>query len=423
MPKGPQELRLDSYVTGGSVDTIRHSAHVWTQGQRVLERLATALETVKPQLMDKFGPQTGPAAAAAFEKVAKNVRDQAAEMQRAGGALTTAADALEDAQAAHHRLGNAPAAPPADATQKSGESSEAFHLRQRDVTASQHHYAAESAARERESQRAIHTVDTKYDRAIKIMESIHGQPARDDEGGGGSGSGSVPGGTLPPRSGTAAGPVSLWHPTTGNGDEPGNTGGGNPDGHDGHDPSGDDTSPGGHALDPPTYDAPGIPQGPGYSDPSVPTTSGGGVPFGPGSHVHLGPSATSTAVGTLISGGIVSGTPGLSNALRTSTMATLTAEEQAALAASRTTGTSGLTGAVAGRGGAVGVTGSSRAGARGTARGGGVGAGGRGDRGRKKRRPDCTDFFENADEWLDDDEASPGVLDQRPPWRSTMRAD
>jgi hypothetical protein len=135
MPKGPQELRLDSYVAGGSVASIRHSAHVWTRGQRVLERLATALETVKPQLDDTFGPQTGPAAAAAFEKVAGNVRDQAAEMQRASGALTTAADALDDAQTTHSRLGTAPAAPPADASQRSGETAEAFHLRQRDVIA------------------------------------------------------------------------------------------------------------------------------------------------------------------------------------------------------------------------------------------------------------------------------------------------
>ena len=399
MPKGPQELRLDSYVTGGSVATIRHSAHVWNKGQGVLERLATALETVKPQLMDKFGAQTGPAAAAAFEKVATNVRDQAAEMQRAGGALTTAADALHDALTAHQRLGNAPAAPPADATQKAGESAEDFHVRQRNVTASQNAYATESAERERQSQQAIQTVDTKYDHAIKVMESIHGSPARSDGGGSGRGTTSVPSGSVPSRSGTS-GPTSSWSSTTGTGDVPGHTGGGNHDGH--HTGSGVD--------DPPVYTHPGIPQGPGSTDPGVLTQPAGGVPFGPGGGPYLGPSATSTAVGSLLSGGIVFGTSGLSNglstAMRTTTMATLTAEEQAALSASRSTGMSGA----AGRGGAVGMTGSSRSASR-AGRGAGGGAGGRGDRGRKRKRRDGTDFFEDAEDWLDDGEASPGVLD------------
>ncbi len=411
MPKGPQELRLDTYVAGGSVASIRHSAHVWTQGQRVLERLATALETVKPQLNDKFGPQTGPAASAAFEKVARNVREQASEMQRASGALTTAADALHDAQTTHHRLGNSPAAPPADAAQRSGESAEAFHVRQRNVTASQHHYASESAQRERDSQAAIHTVDSTYDHAIKVMERIHGQPARDHGSSGGGGSDGAPHGSVPAPPTSTGGPHgSTWHPTTGGHDSPGGTHDG---GHDtGHD-DGHHTT--GGTDDPPTYDDPGVPQGPGWVDPGAPQAQPpGGVPFGPSSAPHLGPVATSPAVGSILSGGIVGGTTGLSNglsnAMRSSTMATLTAEQQAALSASRPTSTSGAA-AVAGRGGAVGMTGSSRASARGGARGAGIGAGGRRDRGRDKKRRAGTDFFEDAEDWLDDDEASPGVLD------------
>jgi hypothetical protein len=269
MPKGPQELRLDTYVAGGSVDSIRHSAHVWAKGQRVLAQLATALETVKPQLNEKFGPQTGPAASAAFEKVARNVRDQAAEMQRASGALTTAADALQDALTTHHRLGNAPAAPPPDATQKSGESAEAYHVRQRGVTSSQHHYAAESAQRERDSQAAIDTVDTKYDHAIKVMESIHGQPARPHQGSGGDGSAGIPRGSVPAPSSTTGSPTgSTWHPTTGGHDTPGGT----------HDHGGHDSDPGGTDADPPTYDDPGVPQGPGRTDPSAPAATSPGIP-------------------------------------------------------------------------------------------------------------------------------------------------
>ena len=425
MPKGPHELRLDTYVVGGSVATIRHSAAVWDHGQQVLERLATALDTAKPQLMHKFGPQTGPAAVAAFEKVSKNVREQAAEMKRASAALTTAGDALQDAESTHQRLGNAPASPPADATQKAGESAEAFHQRQRDVSASQHHYAVMSAQREQESQQATHTVDAKYTHAIKVMESIHGRPARADNGGGGTGSGGVPGGSVPPP--TSPGgvtPGSSWHSVTGGGDVPGGTShvGGGPHG-------GTDTGGGNVDTRPPAYGDPGVPQGPGYPGPGHPVPGGtsqpvGDVPFRPGGQVPTAPSVTSPAIGSLISAGIVTGTSGFTNVMRTSAISSVTAEEQAALSASRATGTTGMTGmtgatraagattgrggAATGRSGAVGTSGSSRAGSR--SGGAGTGAGGRGDRGRKKRRPTGTDFFDDNEDWLDDDEASSGVL-------------
>jgi hypothetical protein len=428
MSKGPHEMRLDTYVVGGSVATIRHSAQVWTHGQQVLERLATALDTVRPQLMDKFGPQTGPAAAAAFEKVAGNVRDQAAEMQRASGALTTAADALQDAQTTHERLGNAPASPPPDATQKAGETAESFHLRQRDVTAAQGHYAAESAQREQQSQLATHTVDTKYTHAIKVMESIHGQPARPHPNAAGAGGSGVPSGSAPAAAGTSGGTTATpWQITGGGVPGGGHTGGQSATGptHDssGHDPSSTPEVSAGSPSAPPGYGDPGIPQGPGSSDPGVVTQPGGSVPMAPGGHVPLGPSATSTATGTLLSGGIVGGTTGLSNVLRTGAVAPSSIAQQATLAASRTsavsevivttgtTGTSATTGttatsAASARGGAVGMTG----GSRGAARGAGIGAGGRGPGNKRRRRPG-TEFYEDNEDWLDDDEASPGVLD------------
>jgi len=397
MPKGPHEQRLDGYVTGGKVDNIRHSAHVWDAGHHVLTNLATALESAKPQLMDRFGPQTGPAAVKAFQKVADNVRSQANEMKKASTALGTAGDALEDAQTTHHKLGNAPASPPSDPTQKAGETVEDFHTRQKSANAAQSHYATESADRERQSQTAIHDVDTKYDQAIKVMESIHGQPRRTGGTGTGTGTGSIPGGGVappghhgsidPPH--TEVNDPHPWYDPTGHEHGPG-----------GHDTSGHD-DPGGYD-DPPQYGDPGSPQGPG----SYPTPGPGGTPPGgglPPSGGHLPTGPTSTAIGGLISGGILGGTSGLTGAMRTSAMSALTAEEQAALAASRTSG-AGASAAAAGRGGAVGASGSSRG------AGGGAGAGGRGGRGRKKKRPDGTDFFEDNEDWLDDEEAAPGVL-------------
>jgi hypothetical protein len=403
MPKGPHEARLDGYVTGGNVATIRHSAHVWESGHNVLINLATALESAKPQLLDRFGPQTGPAAVKAFQKVADNVRAQANEMKKASTALGTAGDALEDAQTTHHKLGNAPASPPADPTQKAGETSEDFHSRQKTAHAAQGHYATETAERERQSLAATHDVDTKYDHAIKVMESIHGQPRRTSGSGTGTGSGTIPGGGVAPpgHHGSINPPPHVgindphpWYDPTGHDHGPG--------GHD-HDPGGHDHDPG-TIDDPPHYGDPGSPQGPG----SYPTPGPGSTPPGAGlppSGGNLPTGPTSTAIGGLISGGIVGGTSGLTGAMRTSAMSALTAEEQAALSASRTS-RSGATGVAsgAGRGGAVGRSGGSRGG------GGGAGAGGRGGRGRKKKRPDATDFFENNEDWLDDDEAAPGVL-------------
>jgi hypothetical protein len=443
MPKGPQEARLDTYVAGGNVGNIRHSAHTWAKGQQVLEDLAMALDSAKPHLLNRFGPQTGPAAVKAFEKVAANVRSQAKEMKRASTALTQAADALEDAQSTHAHLGNAPASPPADPTQKFGESAADFHDRQRQANAAQSSYAAAIADRESKAQQATKQVDTHYTHAISVMESIHGQPRATTGGGGGGGGGTTPGGSVPPASSHAdpgGGGTLITSPggtyTPGGGTATGghHIGPGPSDG--GHDTGGGDNLPPAYA-DPGSPQGPGGPGSPGYpgtpgspgypGNPSSPAGPGGLTPPTPGGltspgstpgvpNLPTGPATTSTAVGGLLSGGIVGGTPTMSSAMRSGTISptALTVQEEAALA-SRATGSTGVTGVtgvpgatgasgsgVAGRGAAVGMTGSGR--------GAGAGAGGRGDRGKKKKRGPGSDFFEEADEWLDDEEAGPGVL-------------
>jgi hypothetical protein len=417
MPKGPHESRLDTYVANGSVASIRHAAHLWDQGSTVLQRLSHALESTKPDLLTRFGPQTGKQAALAFDKVAKSVRDQAAEMAKASGALTSAGDALEDAQATHQKLGNAPASPPSDPTLKSGESPEHFHQRQRDANGAQSTYATESAAREQQSQQAVSDVDTHYGQAITVMESIHGQPPTvgGESGGTGAGTvpaGSIPNGSLPPGYQPPSYPhpglhPTPWEPPTGHQHDPPPTvdppphhpvnqptdpGTGDP-GSGGHD------GPGGPGT---TTGHPGIPQGPGFPGnlPPGTTTPTGGIPttdLPPGS-LSTGPS--STLVGGLMSGTMIGGASGLSGALRRSSVtgAALTEEQ---ILASRTAGTAGA--AAGGRGGAAGATGAGR----GT---GGTGAGGRGGKGRKKPKKGDVDFFEDNDDWLDDEEAAPGVL-------------
>jgi hypothetical protein len=398
MPKGPHELRLDTYVANGSAENIQYSAQMWERGHTVLNNLAAALESAKPHLLNRFGPQTGPAAVAAFETVATNVRAQAAEMKKASGALTSAGNALEDAQHTHRSLGNAPASPPADPTQKAGESAADFHTRQHTVNRAQSGYAAEYAERERRAQTAIATVDTHYTQAIKVMESIHGQPPSHTSGGAGSGGGSVPHGSLPTGGHHSTSTVTAvgWETGTGH--------------HHTHvDPpvdiptettdTGNDSTGPGAGGDWPPGEHPGVPQGPG----EYPPGSGPGVPPG----TALPPGATSSApsstmVGGLLTGGLVGGASGLSNALRGSAMSSAMTEEEI-LAASRTGGAS--TGATGGRGAAGGATGTSRG-----SSGRGAGAGGRGDRDRTKRRKPGVDFFEDNEDWLDEDEASPPVL-------------
>ena len=421
MPEGPHEARLDTYVAGGSVAGVRHSAQVWNKGQRVLEDLAMALDSAQPHLLDRFGPKTGPAAVAAFAKVAHNVRAQAAEMQEAAAALSSAGDALEDAQSTHRQLGNAPASPPADPTQKAGESAEDFHSRQRTASAAQSHYASVFADREAKSQQATLDVDTHYQHAISVMEKIHGRPRSTTGHGGAGGGGAVSGGSAP--AGASRPTLGGGHATPAGGHV---TVGGHTGGHDtpGNDTGGTDTGvtdTGGTVTGgtdpPPEYGDPGSAQGPGYPGAPGSTsylgapgvthgTSPGGFPGAP-----AGPSGTSTAVGGLLSGGILGGTSSLSRAMRATALSqsALTAEEEALLA-SRAAGTStggGVLGTAGtagttGRGGAVGMTGSGR--------GSAGGAGGRGDRGRRKKKPAGVDFFAD-DDWVDDDEAAPGVLD------------
>jgi hypothetical protein len=405
MPKGPHELRLDSYVSDGNVDNIRYSAKVWDHGHTALERLAQALESAKPHLLTRFGPQTGPAAVAAFETVAKNVRAQAAEMQKASSALTTAGNALEDAQSTHHGLGNAPASPPSDPTQKSGETPEAFHTRQRQANSAQSQYAGEYAERERKAQAATTTVDTHYQQAITVMEGIHGQPPSHTQGTGtGSGS-SVPGGSIPggSHSGIPSGGSTITGPSTGGVTGPGGPttppGPGGPGYPGGPGGPGQPGSPGGPGWPPVGH--PGSPQGPGFpGETPPPANPGSGVPTDPppgGVQVPGGTTAPSTMLGGALSGGMIGGASSLSGALRASAMSTALSEEEM-LAASRANGAT----AVSARGAATGATS--------TGRGGGAGAGGRGDRGRKKRRASGVDFFEDNDDWLDEDEASSGVL-------------
>ncbi|WP_151083728.1 hypothetical protein [Nocardioides cynanchi] len=411
MPKGPHELRLDTYVANGNVDNIAYSSHMWERGHTVLNNLADALESAKPHLLSRFGPQTGPAAVAAFETVAKNVRAQAAEMKRASTALTSAGHALEDAQHTHHSLGNAPAAPPADPTQKAGESAGDFHTRQHAAHQAQSGYAAEYADRERRAQTAITTVDTHYTQAIKVMESIHGQPPSHTGGSGGGGGGSIPTATLPGAGHHSAPTATGVSWATGQGS-----------GHHHHvdprvvvitDPTDPSTDPGHDGTGPgsggewPPGEHPGVPQGPGQYPPGTypPGTypPGGGPDVPPGGSLPPGATSTgpsSTMVGGLMTGGLVGGASGLSNALRGSAVTSAMTEEES-LAATR----AGSTGAAGGRGASAGAAGTSRgSGGRGT------GAGGRGDRGRKKKRAPGIDFFEDNEDWLDEDEVSPPVL-------------
>jgi hypothetical protein len=405
MPKGPHELRLDTYVANGNAENIAYSSQMWERGHTVLNNLADALESAKPHLLNRFGPQTGPAAVAAFETVATNVRAQAAEMKAASTALTSAGHALEDAQHTHRSLGNAPASPPADPTQKAGESAGDFHTRQHAAHQAQSGYAAEYSAREQKSQTAITTVDTHYTHAIKVMESIHGQPASHTGGGGSGGGGSIPQASLPTGGHHSAPTVTgvSWE-TGGSGhlhhhvDPPTTTTTTDPT----TDPGNDGDGPG-VGGDRPPGDHPGVPQGPGPHPP------GGYPPGGPGDAPggSLPPGATangpsSTMVGGLMTGGLVGGASGLSNALRGSAVTAAMTEEEM-LAASRSSGTGA--GAAGGRGAATGASGSARGGA-----GRGAGAGGRGDRGRKKKRAPGIDNFWDNEDWLDEDEAAPPVL-------------
>ena len=430
MPKGPNEARLDSYLVGEKAHDIQAASDLWRKGSKVLDDLAQALTAAKPHVEERFGTgsQTGRAAGHAFATVATYVAAQSTEMQDASTALDSAHAALLHARSVQTKNNGDPLGQrPADATHLSTDHGDAFHNRQLQVGKQQKAYDAQYSDHEQASQEALTRIHTDYTSAIKVMEKIHGNPPTPQGSGGGTAGGSTSGGTGPGSTSVPVAPgghMTTYQPShhqqttyVHSGPQPttGHLPGHPPQSHPTHYPDPGQTGPGGPGGPGgqgwPTGDHPGVPQGPGsYPDGQYPGT--GGLP-GTNTSSGITPGTTSgpssTMVGGLMSGTMIGGASGLSGAFRSSAMTSAPTEEE--LLASRTSGVARAGGMVE-EGGVLGSRGGSAtggAGSRTSGRGSGGGVDGRGGK-RKKRAKGSVDFFEDNEGWLEDDEASPGVL-------------
>ena len=109
MPRGPQEARLDRAVSGAARSAIQAAEEEWRNGARSLDNVAMALEMAGPQVVANFGgTHTGPAAQQAFRKVAEKVRARKEQMERAADALAQADVAVGEAKQVQASLGALP---------------------------------------------------------------------------------------------------------------------------------------------------------------------------------------------------------------------------------------------------------------------------------------------------------------------------
>jgi hypothetical protein len=460
MPKGPQEARLDRAVSGASPAAIQAAEHEWRSGAMALDNVAMALDMAGPQVIANFGgTHTGPAAQKAFQQVAEKVRARRAQMEQAADALANALIAVGEARKVQTSLGALPSEPSRPDIAPGTNDVDA--IRQQRVYATQlGGYQSAMADREARSEAAANEMDRVYRDSTATMKQVHGEPdtrtggGSSASGGGGGGAGSTTSG------GSSSGAMVAGSGTSGStagphGSHPAATG---------QTGSPDVVAPPGGAQ-PSVITAAGTAQDgtnlPPVSSPPATVGSTGGA-------TGAAPATGSTAPGVAgglagaLGGGLLGGAAGIGGAVRGGTTAPVQTTSAAgrsigSSARSATTGALGRGGATAapgstssrtgstssaartgttsatgrpgaatgsaGRAGGRGVAGSTgtaggrgRAGAAGKTgtrlgpRGAGVAAG-RGGRNHDEDRDDRDDLFESPQDWVDDEDVAPGVID------------
>lgn len=449
MPRGPQEARLDRAVSGASRSAIQAAEEEWRNGARSLDSVAMALEMAGPQVIANFGgTHTGPAAQRAFQQVAAKVRARKEQMERAADALARADSAMGQAQQVHTSLGAVPSEPARPDIAPGTNDADA--VRQQRVYSTQlGSYHAAIADREARAEAAANQMDRVYRDSTATMQQVHGEP---DTRAGGSGAPGGSGGGVRTTGGSTSGGTSAT--------ATGTTGAT----HTGHPPSGASTTGGSHVVAP-TGATPAVISASGTAQDGavLPAVSSAPATVGAGGSVAATSSTGAGAAAGLagaLGGGLLGGAAGIGGAVRGGT-----AVPGSAGAASRAGGTIGSSARAAaagtlGRGGASAASGSTaaapragatssaaRAGAPGatastgrpngattgnTGRAtggrttGGRAAGGagtrlgprgagiavtRGGQGRDEDRQERDDLFESPQDWVDDEDAAPGVID------------
>jgi hypothetical protein len=424
---GPQRARLDQALTGAHEPPVSGAVREWSRCSRIMRTIAIALENASPAMRAEIGGQTGPAIDAAFKRSAEGMTQKSVDLSNGSMALQRAADAMASARAEQRYLDDHPLTEPTPYVPGPGPRTDEDIAKEAAATQAQNDYAAAYADQEARAKAKADHMDQVYAESTAVMKQIHGVPDREppDEptssGGTGGGGGGAP--FRHPVSGgggsgsTGHGSTISYPPTDG-----GHHNGGN---HGNDTGSGTETgSTSGTLLGAPqgglTIEQPGL--APGAFGSVAPSGSTGGTGLG------LAGAAAGGIGGGLLGTGLATGgiRGGLTPMVTGSGTAASGVRGIGATSRSGAAGTLGRSGAAGtgatstGRGSAArssgvasgrGTTGRG-AGSRGAAGGRGTGsAGGRGGRKKdeKKGRRDAFDTV--AEDWLDDDEAAPGVLD------------
>lgn len=443
MAIGPHQQALADAVRPGDRANVNAGEEAWNRGSRALADVASNIDRICARLSTSeastgqpaFSGQTASAALTAFQQSATAMRERAEELIEARDALTVARVALREATRESHRMGSGkdPGQEPRPTTSNptQAEIDEHKAWKKRDNAAK-----ADYERRENDSREALADLRAAYVRASAAMKKIHGQPdvpppgrppgGNDDDGNGGR----PPGGQTPVRpphvqdpdpTDDTRPPVQVIPPPT-QVDPPVTTEdpppGGDPDPTDN---GGDDEGAQQHTT---------RPEPPPSTDVRPPGPGGTSAPVGGG----VGSVAAGAGLGSVgvAAGGLAAGIGGRPGGLPLSSVGAGSASgARGALGGTSRAGGS----SVLGRGGAGGVAGqaSTRGGAKGAAGGrggaraaagasgsrggrGGRGAGAVGAGGRRGGRDDDQrgadrDLFDDGQDWLDDEEQGPGVLD------------
>jgi hypothetical protein len=429
---GPKQRLLASYITSADDGSLDGASTQWKTGEGLLRRLATELDHKSQNIGkdERFSGESAQAASQAFAQSAKKMNDRADQMRDGSGAFTAAAHAVRQAQKASNGFskhsGEQPPQQPPDLTDVQA---------QKDWKTKNNTFWNGYSSREGDATDAISALQGNHRTQAEVFAKIHGEtPPTPPPGPGGTNN---PIRTQTPTTTThvPTHPVGTEHHTI-------------PDPH-GHNHTHDhvDIPPPTPPWDPPpphipTHQLPGdpgIPQGP------HPTTSlpggttlpgaipGGGVGGGIGAAGGVG-AVAGGALGGAAAAGLAGGLAGgLSGGLNGMVPMGGAGGIRGGLSASGVRGIGATSrmgaGSVLGRGGGA----SGRAGAGGMSsrsggRGGSRSAGSRGSRGRsgsragagagagrngkdKKRNGDERDLFDDGSDYLDDEDAAPGVLD------------
>jgi hypothetical protein len=430
---GPKQQLLASYITSADDTSLDGASTQWKTGEGLLRRLATELDTKAQNIGkdERFSGESARAASEAFTKSAKKMNDRADEMRDGAGAFTAAAHAVRQAKKASsgfsQHSGERPPQQPPDLNDVKA---------QRDWKTQNNTFWHSYNSRESDAADAITALQDNHRTQAAVFAKIHGETPPPPPGGGGGTHNPVRPGTPYVPTHVPTHPVGTEHVT-------------DPSSHGSHDtPAGGVDHP--PVVDPPPWDppthpqlppgTPGIPQGPHPTTPLPGGTfpGGGTLPgTGPGA-IGGGPSAVG-GVGAVAGGGLggaaaaglagslggglnglvpMGGAGGIRGGLSASGVRGIGATSRVGAGS-----VLGRGGTATGRPGAGGMStrgggrsGSRSAGTRGSrgrsgARGAGVGAGsGRGGK-DKERHGEERDLFDDGSDWIDDEDAAPGVLD------------